>query len=36
LEYIFPTAHERIIYLFDYLKQLPIYKRLMDHQAVPA
>ena len=30
MEYIFPTTHERIIYLFDYLKQLPIHKRLMD------
>ena len=36
LEYILPAAHERIVYLFDYLKQLPVYRQLMDRQAVPA
>ena len=36
LEYILPATHERIVYLFDYLKQLPVYRQLMDRQTVPA
>ena len=31
LEDILPSAHERIVYLFDYLKQVPVYNRLIDN-----
>ncbi len=34
LEDILPSAHERIVYLFDYLKQLPVYNRLIDNTFV--
>ena len=36
LEYILLNACERIVYLFDYLIQLPVYRQLMDRQAVLA
>ena len=36
LEYILLNACERIVYLFDYLKYLPVYNRLLDHPAVVA